>query len=375
MRYLLAACVLLPALASAAPIPKGAAKPSWVGKPAFVKGPNVTLTLTLANGNTRALKPVNGVVSYIVKDVKDDTVEVLFTTAAIAAGGNIPPAVQQAARNQKATFRKDDVMKAADAIDYYTGMLKDNAKDTYYLQARAEANTADEKFDAADADYTRLVELSPADTNLLMKRAAFRMTAKKFEAAIQDYDAIVAQNPGFQTWALGQKANAKAGMKKFDEAIADLTKLVDGAGPNKMSALLNRGLMYARAGKPDKAVEDYDEILKDDPNSAIAINNKAWTYCTTHVDKFRDAKQAVELATKACELTQWANAGYIDTLAAAHAEAGDFDKAVKYQTQVLEDEALVKREGQELRDRLELYKMKKAYRLPDETKLEAKPKK
>ncbi len=375
MRYLLAALVLLSALASAAPIPKGAAKPSWIGKPAFVKGPNVTITLTLANGNTRAVKPVNGIVSYIVKEVKDDTVEVLFTTAGIAAGGNVPPVIQRTALNQKATFRKDDVMKAADAIDYYTGMLKDNAKDTYYLQARAEANTAEEKFDAADADYTRLVELAPNDVNALMKRAAFRYAAKKYEAAIKDYDAIVAQNPGYQTWALGQKANAKAGLKKFDEAIADLTSLVDAAGGNRMSALLTRGLMYSRAGKPEKAVEDYDEIIKNDPASAIAINNKAWTYCTTHVDKFRDGKQAVELAMKACELTQWANAGYIDTLAAAYAEVGDFEKAVKYQTQVMEDEALVRREGQELRDRLELYKQKKPYRLPDETKLEAKPKK
>ena len=56
-----------------------------------------------------------------------------------------------------------------------------------------------------------------------MKRAAFRYTAKKYEAAIKDYDEIVAQNPGYQPWALQQKANAKAGLKKFDEAIADLT--------------------------------------------------------------------------------------------------------------------------------------------------------
>ncbi len=378
MRLALVMVLTLSLFASAAPIPKGAAKPTWVGKPAFVKNPNVTLTLTLANGATRSIKPGNGVVSYIVKDVKDDTVEVLYGAANPFAGGaagipvpRVMPAPGPAAT--KAHFRKDDVLKASEAIEHYTGMLKDNPKDAYYLLARAEANTAEEKFDAADADHTKLVEQSPNDATVVYRRANFRLAAKKFAGAIEDYEAYEKLVPGSQWNVLQWKANAKAGMKKFDEAIADLTKYVE-EGPNRTSALLTRGLMYSRCNKPEKAIADYDEILTANPDYAVAVNNKAWTLCTANVEKVRDGKKAVELATKACELTQWQNAGYIDTLAAAYAEAGDFEKAVKYQTQVLEDAELVKREGTELKDRLELYKAKKKYRLPDETKLEAKPK-
>jgi tetratricopeptide (TPR) repeat protein len=342
MRCMLALCLVVPAFVSAAPIPKGAAKPA------------------------------NGVVSYIVKEVKDDTVEVLYGSAAAQPGfGGLPVARPPLAT--KAHFRKDDVMKAAEAIEHYTGRLKDNPKDTYYLLARAEANAADEKFDAADSDHTRLVELAPSDPNPLIRRANFRMTAKKFQGAIDDYEAYGKLVPGSQWTVLQWKANAKAGMKKFDEAIADLTKLVE-EGPSRTSHLLTRGLMYSRANQPEKAIADYEEILKADPDYAVAVNNKAWTLCTANVAKVRDGKKAVELATKACELTQWQNAGYIDTLAAAYAEAGDFEKAVKYQTQVLEDEALVLREGSELKDRLDLYKQKKPYRLPDETKPDVKPK-
>lgn len=41
------------------------------------------------------------------------------------------------------------------------------------------------------------------------------------------------------------------------------------------------------------------------------------------------------MAIRACELTKWKEPSEIDTLAAAYAESGDFDEAVKYQTQAI----------------------------------------
>ena len=71
-------------------------------------------------------------------------------------------------------------------------------------------------------------------------------------------------------------------------------------------------------------------------------------------------KKAVESAQKACELSQWKDAHYIGTLAAAYAEAGDFDSAVRWQTQAnaLDSTPETKADGEA---RLKLYREKKPY--------------
>lgn len=75
----------------------------------------------------------------------------------------------------------------------------------------------------------------------------------------------------------------------------------------------------------------------------------------------RNGKEAVELATKACELSQWQNWSEIDTLAAAYAEAGDFDQAIKYERHVMQMTRPPTSDGR-IKQRLTLYEKHKAYR-------------
>ncbi len=91
------------------------------------------------------------------------------------------------------------------------------------------------------------------------------------------------------------------------------------------------------------------------------MNNLGWTLATATDPKVRDGKAAVEFATKACELTAWKQPTYLDTLAAAYAEAGDFDTSVRRQIEAISllNDANVKKVYEA---RLKLYQDRKPFR-------------
>jgi len=110
-----------------------------------------------------------------------------------------------------------------------------------------------------------------------------------------------------------------------------------------------------------QSMVDLAEASKLDPNNAFLLNNFAWLLATAPDANARDGKKAVEVALKACQLTNYQIAADVDTLAAAYAETGDFDNAVKWETKYLTSLSLTPSDANDGQSRLALYQAKKPY--------------
>jgi hypothetical protein len=97
-------------------------------------------------------------------------------------------------------------------------------------------------------------------------------------------------------------------------------------------------------------------------NTPRSLNALAWFLATCQDDSIRNGAEAVRHATKACELTYWQEWKYIDTLAAAWAECGDFKRAVEYGQQALELKDLDEASRKKTEDRIALYRKRQPLR-------------
>jgi tetratricopeptide (TPR) repeat protein len=98
------------------------------------------------------------------------------------------------------------------------------------------------------------------------------------------------------------------------------------------------------------------------PNSTNALRSLAWLKANCPESSLRNGKEAVRMSNKACELSKWKEPGPIFALAAAYAEVGDFDQAVKYHTQGIKMQSAYGPVNKKTRERLALYQEHKPYR-------------
>lgn len=136
---------------------------------------------------------------------------------------------------------------------------------------------------------------------------------------------------------------------------------VDKANADRIMALYVHGIVLLRVNDYAKALADFDGSVALDPKFVLGYNERAWLQATCPDAHFRNGKGAVESATTACELTAWKHPGYLDTLAAAHAEAGSFEQAIAWQLKAI-DAARDNPERGDFEARLALYKANKPYR-------------
>jgi Tfp pilus assembly protein PilF len=132
--------------------------------------------------------------------------------------------------------------------------------------------------------------------------------------------------------------------------------------PEQFLSRRGRGDAAISVGAHPAAIADLEKAMELQPDNDTVLNNLAWLLATSPDDSIRDGKRAIGIAEKACELTEWKQPHIISTLAAAHAEAGDFDEARKYSRQAVEGSDEASEVRNQLKKELESYEAGKPWR-------------
>jgi tetratricopeptide (TPR) repeat protein len=224
----------------------------------------------------------------------------------------------------------------------------------YYNRGTAFAESG--QLDQAIADFTETLRLHPNHAGALNNRGNANRQKGDLDAALTDFTAAIAAASDFAL-PLYNRANALADRGDLAAALADYTAALR-LEPNNLLLYHNRGRIHALLGNYELAIADNLEASRLDPNDVRTCNNLAWLWATSPCLDHRDPGRAIEFARRACELTQWQIASFLDTLAAAYAAAGQFAEAVEQQRRAMELASEV--EKADYRSRLELYEAGRA---------------
>jgi Tfp pilus assembly protein PilF len=164
--------------------------------------------------------------------------------------------------------------------------------------------------------------------------------------------------------ALYVRAEIFAREGKYELAIQDCNKALR---QNRafIDAALLRANINVTLGKYAEASKEYNSLIAMHPATvtlARALSERAWFQATCPNASFRNGQQAVKDAKAACSIVAWKDEDMIDTLAAACAEAGDFDSAVRYAEQALAIKNISPRVSKRIQSHLALFQRRQPVR-------------
>jgi tetratricopeptide (TPR) repeat protein len=202
------------------------------------------------------------------------------------------------------------------------------------LLLRARINQQAGDADTALADVETVLESAPDLPAALELRGLMAAERGDYAAAIRDFRRLASKNPD-DVAIIGQLGILYLADKKPKEAITRFTRALE-LDEKNFPCRRGRSDAAISMGDHDAALADLEKALELRPDDSGVLNNLAWLLATSPEDDLRDGKRAIEMATKACEVTEWKEAHIISTLAAGYAETGDWENAKKYAKQAVE---------------------------------------
>src|SRR5262245_22372985 len=351
-----------------------AAEPSWEGKLVILTRPGVTLEPSAGKDIAPKTAGVAKDLTFTVRKEQNDRLLI-------------------DSRRQLGWIAKSDAVLYDQAVAHFTKELDGNPKNSHALMARGVALGSGKDADKAVADFDRAIALDPKSTLAYYHRANLAYGKAQYDKALADYNAVIEQDPAFD-WAYHVRGWIYYRRMDYDKALADYETAIKFV-PTETVFYRDRGNIALARKNYDGALADYTRSIELDPayvvpwqlrgktweakkeyakalsdyQKAVQLAGKESYYAGYHTAlamllaacpdaKIRDGKKALEAAQKAYELAK--GPSELATLAAAHAEIGEFDKAVEWQTKATDAAPAALKE--QYQQRLKLYQDKKPYR-------------
>jgi tetratricopeptide (TPR) repeat protein len=213
--------------------------------------------------------------------------------------------------------------------------------------------------------YEAALQLDPDDHTNRYNFAVELAAAGRTDDAIAQYRTVIQHEPT-NADAHNNLAAALVSQGKHGAALAHYRAALANA-PDDAAIRLNLAALYLTLGWADEVLETLREGHERAPEHVELANALAWHLATLPAAALRDGAEAVRLAEAAVGAAGTDDPNLLDTLAAAYAEAGRFDDAVRT-AQHARDLARAAGEDQliaTLDARLVLYRNRTAYHVAE----------
>ena len=225
----------------------------------------------------------------------------------------------------------------------------------------ADVAIGQEKYKQAHTYLEKALEVAP--DNIGVQEELAKMDAK-FEAAekiIQQYHSILKSQPG-NLKVYYMMAEAYYVFEDYDQPEQYLTDELK-AHADYVNMRISLAVKLVGKQQTKRAYQLCLGLLEIDPESANLLNYLAWLEGTSMINGVRNPQLALKNALRACQLDEYRQAAFVDTLAVAYGAVGDFGMAVKTAEKAL-SLALAKGDtaiAQKIEGRLQLYKASTPY--------------